>query len=376
MLASFAATDAVQRGDVQQGKAWLQRAVQLAYRRTGHKDAYHLGAPYHVAACNLALLEGDIPLGVTRGRAAVEVATRGGWLSYKTLAHIAWSEALDDAGEHEAADEQIVLAQNTLDRSSTATLEFTIRLLKADFLLRRNRRADGLALLADAMTIGERTESRRTCLTPMRSSRLMAVALAERIAPDYALLLVREGDLPPPPQRIEQWPWPLKITTFGDFQILRDGKPIEFSRKVPRRLFQLLKALIVFGGKDVLISRIVDTVWPDEDGDAGTRSFDVAIHRLRKMIGDGQSIVVRNGRVSLHAHRCWLDIWAFEDAIDDADERRSQQALQLYRGVFLPSDDELPWAAPRRQQLERRYLRAKQRFRDMMEPPGWRETAH
>lgn len=50
-----------------------------------------------------------------------------------------------------------------------------------------------------------------------------------------------------PPLNPDQQKWPLKIYTFGRFGLVRDGVPIHFAGKVPRKPLELLKALIACG---------------------------------------------------------------------------------------------------------------------------------
>ena len=53
---------------------------------------------------------------------------------------------------------------------------------------------------------------------------------------DYVRGLVAKRGLVPesPPVEAEAWPWPIKILTLGRFEVLRDGEPVRFARKVQR----------------------------------------------------------------------------------------------------------------------------------------------
>ncbi len=184
--------------------------------------------------------------------------------------------------------------------------------------------------------------------------------------------------LPPPDVRVANWPWPLKITTLGGFKLFKDGEPLALSRKTPRRLFSLLKALIAFGGTNVAVDRLIDTVWPDEDGDSARKSFDVAIHRLRKLLGDNESIQVKGGAVGLDPARCWLDIWAFEDGLSAKGATRGDigKTLALYGGDFLAGDEDLFCAEPRRQALRAKFVKATEAHAGKFAESGdWEQAA-
>ena len=73
------------------------------------------------------------------------------------------------------------------------------------------------------------------------------------------------------------WPWPLRVFTLGHFRVVKNGKPIIFSGKAQRRPFDLLKALIAYGGSNVSVERVTEALWPRVDGDSAHRSFTAAL---------------------------------------------------------------------------------------------------
>jgi len=109
----------------------------------------------------------------------------------------------------------------------------------------------------------------------------------------------------------------------------------------------------------VPLEKIIDAVWPDEEGDLGRHAFETAIHRLRKLIGDPETIELKEGRVGFSRRRCWVDAWAFEEGantqVPEADRIR---AIRLYRGNLLADEDALPEAEPLRRRLRARFLDA------------------
>jgi hypothetical protein len=80
-------------------------------------------------------------------------------------------------------------------------------------------------------------------------------------------LIRRRNLIPEKTCPFRTWPWPLKVFTLGRFAILRDGEPLQFTRKVQQKPLSLLKALIALGGKEVREERIADLLWPESDGD-------------------------------------------------------------------------------------------------------------
>ena len=115
---------------------------------------------------------------------------------------------------------------------------------------------------------------------PAVMARLCARALEEGIEVDYVRGLVQRRGLVPenPPVDVEAWPWPIKIFTLGRFEVLLDGEPVRFARKVQRKPLALLKALIAFGGRRVREDLVMDALWPDAEGDAARVALASALH--------------------------------------------------------------------------------------------------
>jgi hypothetical protein len=80
--------------------------------------------------------------------------------------------------------------------------------------------------------------------------RLCVKALESGIEVEYVRSLIRKRNLIPdvPPLEIEDWPWPLRVFTLGQFSLLKDEKPLTSSGKVQKRPLEMLKVLIALGG--------------------------------------------------------------------------------------------------------------------------------
>jgi DNA-binding SARP family transcriptional activator len=165
------------------------------------------------------------------------------------------------------------------------------------------------------------------------------------------------------------WPWPLKISTLGRFELFKDDKPVVFAGRVQQKPLTMLKALVAFGGKDVSEEKIIDALWPDADGDVAHTSFDTTLHRLRRLVNNDNAIVLRDGRVSLDERYCWVDTRAFERALCNAEEAWKQdgqgheeavhlteKAVNIYKGHFLPRDTKEPWTISPRERLRAKFM--------------------
>jgi LuxR family maltose regulon positive regulatory protein len=191
-------------------------------------------------------------------------------------------------------------------------------------------------------------------------SDLLPVALAKRINTDVARALAAEFAVAPSPSDVEEWPWPVKVYTLGRFELLIDGEHPEYSRKVPKRVLALLKAIVAFGGNDVPEQKLLDALWPDNEGDAARRSLTATLHRLRKLLVNGNAIRQAGGKLTLDNKYCWVDAVAFESRLDrECDDREAgSSAIPLYRGAFLAQEEDATWAVPMRERLRARFIQA------------------
>jgi two-component SAPR family response regulator len=178
---------------------------------------------------------------------------------------------------------------------------------------------------------------------------VFAEALRIGLEREYVNDVIRRLRISPPSDAPETWPWPVRIRTLGHFEIECDGQALEFSGKAPRRVLSVLKAIVAGGGQPVPSARMVDGLWADDEGDAGRKALDVCLVRLRKLLGHSDAVVVRDEQVSVNRALCWVDAWAFSDMVEMVEvgdettrtqARIGTHALELYRGNFLPGDEE------------------------------------
>jgi DNA-binding SARP family transcriptional activator len=199
-----------------------------------------------------------------------------------------------------------------------------------------------------------------------RMAELCVIALEAGIEVPFVRDVIRERDLRPavPPRHLENWPWPLRIYTLGDFAVVRDDERLAFSGKAKRRPLDLLKALIAFGGRGVAVERLKDALWPDADGDMAQQSLDTTLHRLRRLLAVDGALVLAEGRLTLSPLVCWVDVSALQDILAKAGEalkdpsvepgeieRLQEKALALYRGGFLEHLSDAPWVLSPRSRL-------------------------
>jgi DNA-binding SARP family transcriptional activator len=179
------------------------------------------------------------------------------------------------------------------------------------------------------------------------------------------------------PVEIDKRSWPVSICTLGGFELSLCGTPVRFSGKVQRNPLLLLKALIALGGKEVKVEQLADLLWPEADVDQAHTVFTKTVSRLRRFIGHEKVIEIHEGKISLNPLYCKVDLWRLEDLLDEAEARLkvigeagkgsggvdegiiglADEAVNIYKGPFLPSEGNQPWALPLRERLKRKFFR-------------------
>ena len=264
------------------------------------------------------------------------------------------------AGRQQAAAELIEEVKAT--RAGTCFQVYNALLLmgEAYLALAQKQTADCHRFLRDALELCRREPNQACFLRWMIAGMpiLFAEALKAGIEVDYVTALIRKWAVQPPVADVDAWPWPAQIFTLGRFQILRDGVAVVFPHKAPKRLLSLLKVLIALGGTSVAEDKLIDTLWPDLEGDAAHQAFSIAVRRLRDLLGSPDTVKQQDGKLSLNPQQCWVDALALARLLRKSPAGNSACAtmFSLYQGQFLPEDESEHWSFGLRNRLHRDFV--------------------
>jgi DNA-binding SARP family transcriptional activator len=161
---------------------------------------------------------------------------------------------------------------------------------------------------------------------------------------------------------------PVRLCCLGRFSLELDGVEVDLSAVKPRAR-ALLRLLALHQGRPVHREVLIDALWPEAGAAAGTRSLQVAISALRRVIEPdsargGSQMLVREG----DSYRLALPDPAASDVAEFAAARNVarqaaaggegagartalEQARAAYRGDLLPEDGPAEWVVKPRDQL-------------------------
>jgi ATP/maltotriose-dependent transcriptional regulator MalT/DNA-binding SARP family transcriptional activator len=330
---------------------------------------------YHYAAAWDALLRDDPARAAHHSDQSLNLCREIGnpWTFH--LAHLQRSNLFHAAGEDGKAAEHLSEAFDAGAQGRNEMARFSCLLTQAFYYLHEGNEAAALLSLREGLRTGrEKGFVSIPMGLPGTIERIAAKALEGGIEVPYVQDLIRRNSLlPHKASGLENWPWPLKVFTLGRFALVREDRPVPFSRKVQQKPLSLLKALIALGGKDVPEERLTDALWPEADGDLAHQSFATTLHRLRVLCGNERALPLREGRLTLDGRNCWVDAWAFEEFLLQAETARragtdrstdtralrlTEQAIALYKGPFLAGDAAHPWIVSSRERLQGKFQKA------------------
>jgi LuxR family maltose regulon positive regulatory protein len=322
---------------------------------------------YHYLRGWASMLAGDVEAAQAHAETALNFAERVGWPFSIVVCRVALGQTLHERGEIRRAHEELNQALRLAMEIGSRTAECCCLLAEAFFAIREGNESGSLPWLTRAFGL-LRNQGLLTIAwwLPKTISRLCTKALQWGIEVEYARRLVEAHHLLPDPEDPppETWPWPIRVSALGGFEVAIEDRPLIFPAKGQRKPLELLQAMVAFGGDGVAEKDLADALWPDADGDAAHQSLTVTLHRLRRLLRHDEAIQRHGGRVDLDPKHVWIDVRELQTCLEravqaprEARPRFIDAALQLYRGPLLAGNEEKRWILGPRQRLHAGILR-------------------
>jgi len=162
---------------------------------------------------------------------------------------------------------------------------------------------------------------------------------------------IHYDNLPQPDSNCHQWPWPFRVVTFGGFE-LETKNGVIHQRQRAGKSFTLLKILVKAQDRHLTSVAIKETLYPDGGHEKASQLLDTQIHRLRKLLGNEQTILRQGDSIKLHLKYFWIDTREFEalgkqNVTTENALEVAKRLQELYKGEYLPDDETIEVIAHR-----------------------------
>lgn len=287
-----------------------------------------------------------------------ELVPEAGYWPPVAAMHMARAEILYFKGDRAGAESAFAMGKEIARLMGSAYLEFMYSCIKANIALHAGDESEASALLKKALsTAREHALTNMYWWRPAAMARLCEKAIHDGMETEFAKELIRRRDLfPESPPETDLWPYAIKIYTLNGFEVLVNDRPLESGGKIQKKPLGMLKMLAAAGPEPASDAEIIDSLWPEAEGDLARKSFDTTLYRLRKLLKNEKAVFLRDGKIGLNRRYVWADIWSFGALCLKAEREPSvrapllEEALMIYKGKFLPADGD-PWAASKREKL-------------------------
>ncbi|MEU7740975.1 BTAD domain-containing putative transcriptional regulator [Nonomuraea sp. NPDC049158] len=172
----------------------------------------------------------------------------------------------------------------------------------------------------------------------------------------------------------------VRVETMGTFRVLRGAVPVARTAWQSRKARDLLKILVSRRGSAVSRERLVEILWPEQQGDAvGLKRLNVMVSTLRAVLDPvhvrpaDEFVVSDEGALRLDLANVDVDVEDFLDLVGSAGQldqagraaealARWAEAEAAYGGDFCEEDPYADWAVGLREEARLAYVRAAARL--------------
>lgn len=164
----------------------------------------------------------------------------------------------------------------------------------------------------------------------------------------------------------------LKINTLGEFSLTYGENTVNDQSSRSKKLWLLLEYLITFRDREISQNGLIDLLWPEDEISNPANTLKTLLHRVRAVIAE---LDYPSGNDLIRCRRgtyAWnndidsvIDCEVFEELCQNAEqepdpEKRLEyllQAIDIYKGDFLPKAALEAWAVPISTYYHTQYIR-------------------
>lgn len=182
----------------------------------------------------------------------------------------------------------------------------------------------------------------------------------------------------------------VRIQTLGQFSVSIGGNSIDNKANQAKKPWSILQYLITFRNRDITSNELIELIWSDDQSANPGGALKTLVFRSRKLLEPlgipPQNLVIqRRGSYAWNPeYQTLVDADEFEAlclraaAEGTGEEQLSlyRQAIDLYKGDFLPKSSWEPWVVPISARYHSLYLQAVHKVIELLTSFGdWEEIA-
>lgn len=329
---------ALSRHDLAQAEARLRLLQEAAAQRTGVSEQPTQQATIHLLAARCLTLRGDAATALVRMERALELARASEFPTSETwVYHLGHVQVLTALGREAEAVTLAEQQAGVYEGMRSDYLQALAALAHCALAWREGRPAGPSHVQACVQIAARHGWLALGNFLHERVAQLAAEALALGLEREFVRQMIHQRRLRAPHPDAADWPWPLRVHALGGFELLCDGRALDFGARPQKKPLDLLRMLVARGPAPLDTATLLDALWPDADGDRAKASLDMAVLRLRKLLGHDEALRLEHGRLGLNRGLVWVDSWAWA----------AGQALPYGGPLFGAAAPELAWAAQR-----------------------------
>ncbi len=333
------------------------------------QNAFFSASAAHLLAIAF-LFQGKLEEAKKESDYALAIRTQSGSKLFHAIYLIASGAIHVKLKKYRQAEKELLIAVKILQQVKAAQQEANAHLVLARLYGMMKRADSAHKHLREGFSIGrERGFTYYALFNAVELAELANAALVHGICIDYCSRLIDNR------ARSSSMPL-LEINCLGGFRAMREKVLVRDSEWKSKRAKTFVKLLVAQDGFSVSRDSAMEMLWPDMDPGTLGPIFNSMLHRVRKVLepknvpGRSASCILHtDGVVKLNKDLVRTDVGQLLYHLDTTDRMKSgrkpaniieeyEKAFDLYEGDFLPEDLYSDWAAPMRDRLRIRYLRA------------------
>lgn len=177
----------------------------------------------------------------------------------------------------------------------------------------------------------------------------------------------------------------LQINMLGGFSLQYNGKVIDYQKSRSHKLWLILEYLITFRDKEITQSELIELLWGDDFTENPANTLKTLLHRLRNMLDElkfapSKEMIIYNRGVYAWNNKLnfvvdtdqFTSLCILGDEEEDVNRKIDYylNALEYYKGDFLPKSSLEAWVVPINAYYHSEFLRVVQSSVELLKEQG------